>query len=650
MKKLIQILLLLLSVPLVFSQQVVNTTGVASPLLDFTVGELSTGGIGATQLGFIQPKIQVLTIESPYSLPQTRVACSASKVFVNVNADIITSGINGIDFCLSYDSKVMRPTGNATLGSLVTSGSATNASYYINTMLTDKLCGIIYFTGTSQASSEIKGKGLLISIEFNLQPGQLPGKQSPLVLTEVVESYQNNATQDFVNPATSVVTITPDFNLSGTLLYWGATNKPLRASTINTVVNEADVLCQKGAKTATVDASGKFVMNIENISHLAINRDIPGTFGSTTTCTNVLNWINGADQLLAMRIATLDPNFAPTVHQIIASDVNLDGRITAGDVTSMNLRSSLKLCGFNNNNGNTSRDWVFFQESKLTGNSFKISSLYPIDDQIGFSKNKLPSVLECVELPNLSATTQCISPVNVNYHAVLLGDVNGNWTSNNGTQLRKNSDNYIALDLLNATPTDSGLVVPVLYQFTEAVTSLDFSFNIDDLKLLITEIEKTFDTQDFIYSWNTHKNSVLLSSFTMDSTAPSGRAFSMFFNKKDINKLGLVISEATGYINGNGVDLKILDGNTITNANSTLSTKHSILIYPNPTKDFITIDARDVQFPLELSVKDATGLNGVSYALLEPNTKISLAEFPAGVYILSIKNKTVNEHFKIVKN
>ena len=68
--------------------------------------------------------------------------------------------------------------------------------------------------------------------------------------------------------------------------------------------------------------------------YLAIDRDIAGT-------TDVQSVINSFDAFLGRKVLIEDPNFIPGIFQMIALDVNMDGVISAGDISQINQRTVL---------------------------------------------------------------------------------------------------------------------------------------------------------------------------------------------------------------------------------------------------------------------------------------------------------------------
>lgn len=78
------------------------------------------------------------------------------------------------------------------------------------------------------------------------------------------------------------------------------------------------------------------------------------------------------------------------------------------------------------------------------------------------------------------------------------------------------------------------------------------------------------------------------------------------------------------------------------------STKTTFTVYPNPTTNYFTIEA-DNKVNSSVFLTDLNGKNIQSFLLNELTTQINIEEYPAGIYLLTIKeNKAINT-YKIIK-
>ena len=121
---------------------------------------------------------------------------------------------------------------------------------------------------------------------------------------------------------------------------------------------------------------------------------------------------------------------------MIAMDVNTDGVVSAGDLSQINQRAVLFIPEFQQDwnynaqgvsNGQPSRDWLFVDVNTVSASpSYYISTNYPSNDGIGYSKNKFPQVDFCSPIPVSFINGDCPVIGTESYIGVLLGDANGN--------------------------------------------------------------------------------------------------------------------------------------------------------------------------------------------------------------------------------
>ena len=326
--------------------------------------------------------------------------------------------------------------------------------------------------------------------------------------------------------------------------------------------------------------------------------------------------------------------------------MNLDGRVTVGDVTALNARSAMSICGFNNNGSKESRDWIFVDAKDLTSkDEFKISASFPFDDTKGYSKNKVPFVSECLNVP-ITDQTKCLSPFTASYQAILLGDVNGNWTIANSPNLRTEQDEYIEVDVLSATKNEDELIIPVNFSYTEPVYALDFYFETDTSRFSIKEITKTDETNDFAHTWNQYKNTYLLSSYTMKEIGNKGQGYTLKMSSKQLEGFGKATGEKLGFINGKPVSLRFSDVQTekVPVGNDFFS------VFPNPTKDVITIQFPESTTNVVVEVISAMESNLARFNNFLSNGKIDLKAYTTGVYTITVQSDQFYETVKIVKD
>jgi len=141
------------------------------------------------------------------------------------------------------------------------------------------------------------------------------------------------------------------------------------------------------------NTSGQFTHNLTNGTSIQISRDI-------NNLNSVQLLINAADAVIGktLLINTLS---APSVYQVMALDVNLDGVVSAGDLSQLKQRATLAIPEFmqawnyDNNgvsNGQASKDWIFVDATRTGTAAYQISATFPANDGVGYSKGKVPVV------------------------------------------------------------------------------------------------------------------------------------------------------------------------------------------------------------------------------------------------------------------
>ena len=116
--------------------------------------------------------------------------------------------------------------------------------------------------------------------------------------------------------------------------------------------------------------------------------------------------------------------------------------------------------------------------------------------------------------------------------------------------------------------------------------------------------------------------------------------------------IGQLVYTATNNQNGS-----VLSGNqqpfeiTILNVEKIEKQKINLLVYPNPTVDFLTLEIKEDNFKeMSLQLIDANGKMLIINNILERLNKIEMQNFPASYYILKVSSKTkVLKTFKIIK-
>ncbi len=586
-----------------------------------------------------------------FNIPDLQTSCASPTFIVPIVAtDSVSSEAIGFDFCMEFDSAYMIPTGNATIGTVAHGGNPGIVDYYLNTNTPGQVTGLIFFNGAAPFPSYFSGSGTVIEVEFAYNGDIAPGNSFPVSLCSVSEStlYSGEISHCTGDPGTISVINDPTF--VGTLKYWDKNGKLLvyddldPLNNIPTVITGADSTCTATGQSYLPDLNGQFTFEVSEGDYFTITRDIPGQFGDTTSCTNVMSWINGADQNRALRIATMDPTFIPNVYQVIAADVNQDGLINAADITLISARSVMNICGFTNDGINPAEDWLFIDQYTVENEpAFTISSTYPLDDGMGYHRGNVPSIPDCLPVPMVTSGA-CVATMAEDYIAILLGDVNGNWKTTDGGSLRIDeslADNAkgVSFDFASMRKEDQYYYLPVVIPSVD-VEALDFYF---EFKQHLTIEEVILISDDFEVNYNVFNEKIFLySSYQLNSKTISGT----------ILELKLSSAEppvAEDFLSG----MAFVDSEPISISTAPEPIVFSELkIYPNPVKGELYIEWPD-DFTSQVSISLINMSGQTIYTDLrqvEPNTllDISMAGIKHGIYFLEIKGDNTRKVFKVI--
>lgn len=579
----------------------------------------------------------------PYIIQNISGPCTDSAFCLPFKAVVPVKDIIGYDLVVHYDQTKVQPTGHLTLSNdLIT---ASYISYIAKNMDSLSEMHISVFLNTSApANTTFKGIGQLFCVEFLKTTGFATNDSAFFTVTDLQESYANGVLAKQAAPGKYVNIKNTSYK--GLLEFW-SDHGPIRYNAavpsqyLITNIHGTDANCSHTSATAVQpDLNGQFVYNISNGTSMQVKRDI-------APMADVQPVINGMDVSLGYAVLLNDPSFTPTIYQMIALDVNLDGVISAGDLSQMNQRSIKTILEFkqkwnyNNNgssNGQASKDWLFINEDLLSSSPYKISATYPANDGSGFSKYKVPAVPFCLKVPS-SVYTSCTSYQQGILTGVLLGDVNGNYaTIPADGQIKRPPDasaGSIYLDLSKVKTGNAYLDVPVFFTANEKVLSLDFSIQLSDViryskvvhsaGYLNDAMANEDDEQVLRFTSNSRKN------YTEDQPVAILR-----FNTFDETILADHFRSLNGYLNGELVPMEIRNSHAERVTANTAESK-DVQIYPNPTGGLlhVAVTERSTVQLLDIQGKE---LFLEKQANAGEKLEISTDHLKNGTYLLKIDN------------
>ncbi len=555
----------------------------------------------------------------------------------------IEPGIIGMDFCIEYDPTYVTPTGNASIGRVVTRGSD-DAAYYINHTDHPGKVYVSVFYESTDPTAQFTGSGEIACVEFSLTSNYTKEKTVYFTSCELVESYQleiKNECVDF-----GYAKIVDDNILEGRLIYWDDANSPIGydpdngANYLPTFVHGANTNCEIETFGASVpDIYGYFEYDITLGEKINIERDIP-------VSTEVAPIINGYDCYLTGQVTTMVTGFTPSIYQAVAMDVNYNGTIEAGDITHIQNRFLRATDEYPQTwnyplANEPSKDWLFIDDQTLTLPEYSISADYPFNDGVGYYRFRIPNVDFCQQ-PIITSTGLCNITAGGLYHGVMLGDVDGSWVSEPSRNL-KSTKEAVVINLAEAMNDGNGVISIPIYCKNRDIYSLDLiAESYYSAKLIAEGFEKTKVT-DGIMSIAYNDRIRFTSYSTKTGGINSSEALYMMKLKSTTGKITKEqLGEITAYLNGKEAGVAIIDSPTEVN-----STKgENITIYPNPANEMVYINnTLNVD---KLSVVDYLGRILYSTDVTTDQVEVDIRNYPSGIYFIRLQGQMFSTTKKLI--
>jgi hypothetical protein len=509
----------------------------------------------------------------PYAVTAVTQLCNVPTycVPVEVSAAFPVSGVIGYDMTINYDATSLEPTGNITV-----SNDLINTQY-VDATVTSSSAGVLQvmlvLNGNAPAQTTFQGYGELFCVEFTRLSGLGGNDSTQVSVSTLTESYVAGPVAVGVNSAFMYSELNTQYD--GNLAF-GITNAPLtinESTSANTPVNVvygvvAGAITNPG-NPAEVDAAGDFAHDLNNGTSISIVRDIENA-------SSVQAVVNGADALTAKGV--LFSGLAPSIYQILAMDVNLDGVITAGDISQINQRATLMIGEYQqawnydnqgNSNGQPSKDWIFVDQARLNSAAYAISSTFPADDQVGYTSGRVPVVPFVLDAnatgfdPNSAV---CQEWATENYVAIMLGDANESYDD-----LQTNVSDSLVFDLSQAVYTSNAgtnyIEVPVFVNSAFA-SALDVAFKYNQNKLAFYSVIAINTDLDITSHLNSADEFVRLTSSMNNffSQLPQGQ-IAMHVKFEIIDNCAAVFStdftNVSTWIDGESCGHRFINGSTL---------------------------------------------------------------------------------------
>lgn len=598
-----------------------------------------------------------ITVVHPYAMDRISQPCYEDLICMPLRATEPIANIIGFDIVVKFDAARVLPTGVVSLyGDLINTGYAdyaANINQANSTMLIS-----VFLKPSAPEGTSFTGTGRLLCMEFTKTQGFGASDSATFTITTLNESYFTGVKSRTSKPGKAIAY--KDFNLYGSLKYW-SDNSPIaydaqnpgRFAVTDIRPTDANTCAPLAAAPVHPDVDGNFRFDVRNGQALEIIRDIANT-------TEVQSAVNGTDAQLAMKVMLGDPSFIPSVYQMMAMDVNLDGSISSGDISQINQRSILMIKEFKqawnyNNQGvkivdEPSKDWLFInQDDEALLPAFKISASYPAADGSGYSKLSVPQAPDCFGL-SVSGLDNCPQIDPETYIGVMLGDVNGNFgTLPADGKLKRTGaeEDKVIFDLGNARLYEDKMEFPVYYTADYTVTSLDFQMKYNEQKVAFDTIVKLVSYIDPVYFYNTDDSTLRFTSYSLSAYQPTTQLIYIRFDVLDGDLSAVDFYVPKAWLNGErvGDSLTVYSPTGINDRR--LDT--DIRIYPNPARSYLTIES---SLPATAEIVDLNGRVAISDLRLLANEKksIGIGTLPAGVYLVRVYSEGLVTVRKLIVN
>ncbi|WP_299462298.1 T9SS type A sorting domain-containing protein [uncultured Microscilla sp.] len=627
--------------------------------------------------------------QCPYQIGNATFSCVGDTVCVWLKAKTdVTAGIIGMDYCLQYDASVVEPITDLNLpkdrryefGEVVTTNGQGFEDVYINYEAgQNRVYSSIFYRDAQNATNPryFTGSGNVICIKFRLKTA-VTG-QFPITACQVSESYALGEEDKCADPG--MVEVTPDVNkLKARIIYWNQEGgvRPLAydnsgnhlITNIHGNVATCDTL---SATVVNTDTQGYFVYDKTQGSHVTIKRDIPGDYnGQTGTAPDMMNVVNGMDCYYAGLITTFDQNntnngnsnWTPNAFQMLAADVNMNDKVRANDITLIQNRIVLKMqeypqvWNYAYTAGNTgqqptqagvySLDWRFVDETTVnTAVDFNATANYPVfvgntANDAGFWRDNAPDLTTC--RPVQEGSVCDTGNTNNLFYGIMLGDVDGSWTTGVSNHLRTTkSEGTLAIDLFNAEQMGDGVYrVPVYYRGEGKLHAIDFSFEYDNSKLQVQKADyATAGTNaEMKMRWNAYQNQkFLLTSYTMKGVNTQDKVYYIEVKTTDGNLDANAFQNVKAYLNGKASKSRVIATAAQQNAFAMANNTTVVTMYPNPASNVVTLSYSHIsQGTPQVVLSDLNGQKVNIQPTIDQSGKIQfgVSHVVRGLYLVTL--------------
>lgn len=594
--------------------------------------------------------VNIVSTILPYKVSTISDVCLSNIFCLPVVAVNPVSNVIGYDAVMLYDKTKVNPTGVISVSSALINPSYVDVANSIDTA-NGSISISLFFNASAPQNAQFSGSGNVFCVEFSKTSNFGSVDTATFSLPFIQESYYTGVLSQLADQGK--YTTYPDSALKAGVRFW-LDNSALRYDPLNpgqyliTNIYGNNSSCNSLSATAIQpDLGGNFEYSVNNGTNISIQRDVLGTSSMQAV-------INGFDAFLTRKVLVSDPSFLPSVYQMISMDVNLDGVISAGDLSQINQRAVLLIPEFKQawnytsggvSNGQPSKDWEFIDETSVNSDpAYRISSTYPANDGVGYSKSRVPVPSFCLAVPVLTNGGCPIINPEI-YKGILVGDINGNYaTVGSGGIYRQSQNEKVVFDLSKAIIKDGYADVPVSVVSENSVNSLDFAMELNSENLSYVTVVNHTGYLQTLANMNDGDKTLRLTSYSLQNYEKNSSLVSVRFALKSgkINESDLTSVEA--FLNGEKVSAEVRGARFVSSENENL-----VSIYPNPAHEVmnVLVSADATVQLLDLEGKQVLFETSVN---ADQKHEISTQNFAAGIYMMKIYNNDFVSMKKVVIN
>jgi hypothetical protein len=591
----------------------------------------------------------------PYRITSSVNTCNPTSFAIPVRALNTVSNVIGYDAIINFDNTKVAP---AATNAITVLSDLINPSFVETAYAVNQAAGTInvslYFNGTAPASTRFTGTGDLFSVQFDKLAGFGPSDAATFTIPFLQESYFTGVQGKLSQSGT--YTTYRDTVFTGNLKLWkDNSNLPYNAANPNqyliTNIRGTNASCGSPSATAVQpDLNGQFKYSTNNGLNININKDILSN-------TDVQAVINGGDALLARRILLNDPTFLPSVYEIVAADVNLDGVVSAGDVSQISQRAVLFIPEFRQawnynaagvSNGQLSKDWLFIDSARvLTNPLYTRSTTYPAFNGTGFNKANVPQVPFCLPVV-VSNFGVCPAFTQEFYKGVLIGDISGNVATATPSNLFRDVTDKVIFNLDKAVYANNTVEIPVSILTDNIVNAVDFAVQFDESRLSFNSLTSAeLNTFDGYSYFNNDDRTLRFTSSSIDAIQNNVPVAFVKLNVLSGSISSSDLRNAVSYLNGEAAGVEFVG--ELSTGIQAVNYSNVVSVFPNPANEFVQVLSPE---SATLTVLDVDGrlVSSQINVIGGQTQKVTTENLASGVYFIRIANDNFSVMKKIVIN